>query len=318
MIMRRWLLAGAIGLAVACGGAKRSVPPPAQPVTQVAKHECAKCHEREVAEWSASLHRASFTDKDFQTSFALEPEDFCFRCHAPLAKDRADVAGTALGTACVSCHSLAPGHTEGRTTVASTAGCGGCHEFTFPHQQDLMQSTMTEHARSAFADRSCTSCHMGRAADGHRDHRFDVSRNEALLRRAIDVKTRRTKEGLAIDLVTKDVGHAMPTGDLFRRMLVVVRAEDAKGMPMGEDEIVLGRRFERLGPITREREDTRVVGQRTVNVNGEWVTQAKRVTVAVRYERVAQTADIPDARGGFQRYDKVFGTVTLAEAVLDQ
>lgn len=316
--MRRWLLAGGIAVAAACAAPRRPLPPPPSAPVVVAKHECAGCHEREVAEWNASLHRVSFTDKDFQTSFAIEPEEFCFRCHAPLAKDRADHAGAALGTACVSCHALAPGHTEGKTTVASTAGCGGCHEFTFPRQKDLMQSTMTEHARSAFADRSCTSCHMPRGADGHRDHRFDVSRNEALLRRAIDVKARRTTEGLAVDLVTKDVGHAMPTGDLFRRMLVVVHAEDAKGMPMGEDEIVLGRRFERLGPVTREREDTRVMGQRTVSVNGEWITQAKHVTIAVRYERVAQTADIPDARGGFQRYDKVFGAVTLAEAVLDQ
>ncbi len=49
------------------------------------------CHARDVAEWSASLHRVSFTDHDFQASFAIEPEDFCFRCHAPLAKIRPEI-----------------------------------------------------------------------------------------------------------------------------------------------------------------------------------------------------------------------------------
>lgn len=314
----RWLIAGALALAAACGGARKPVPTPERSlVTSVQKHECAGCHEREVAEWQGSLHRASFTDRDFQTSFALEPEEFCFKCHAPLAKDRADTAGAALGAACVSCHSLAPGHAEGRTTVASTVGCGGCHEFTFPHQRELMQSTMTEHARSPFADRSCTSCHMARTADGHRDHRFDVSRNEALLRAALDVKTRRTKEGVEVSLVTRDVGHAMPTGDLFRRLLIVVRAEDAEGMPLGEEEVVLGRRFDRGGGTTREREDTRVASARDVAVTGEWITAAPHVKVEVRYERVAQTADVPDSRGGLQRYDRVFGAVTLAEVVLE-
>jgi len=298
--------------------AERQLSRPASASALAAKHECAGCHAREVAEWDASLHRASFTDKDFQASFSIEPEDFCFKCHAPLAKDRADVAGSALGIACVSCHSLARGHAEGRTTVASTAGCGGCHEFTFPHQRDLMQSTMSEHTRSPFADRTCTSCHMPKGADGHRDHRFDVSRNEALLRRSIDVQTRRTTEGIAIDLITKDVGHAMPTGDLFRRMLVVVHAEDATGMPLGEDEVVLGRRFERLGPITRQREDMRVEGRRTVNVDGEWITKAAHVTITVRYERVAQTADMPDVSGGFRRRDRIFAAVTLYETVLEK
>jgi hypothetical protein len=55
--------------------------------------DCGDCHVQETAEWNSSLHHSSFTDKDFQASFAVEPEKFCFDCHAPLASARGDTAG---------------------------------------------------------------------------------------------------------------------------------------------------------------------------------------------------------------------------------
>ncbi|MBX3205666.1 MAG: hypothetical protein KF764_11405 [Labilithrix sp.] len=276
---------------------------------------CADCHRAEAMEWSASLHHGSFTDADFQASFAVEPLQFCFDCHAPEAKSRSDVAGARIGVGCASCHTVASGHGS-ENTVAGTASCASCHEFTFPGRSALMQSTISEHARSSSSRTACATCHMARAPDGHRDHRFDVSRNVTLLRASLDVAPRRTEAGLELTLAARDVGHALPTGDLFRRLRVSVRAESADGAHLGEDEVVLARRFDRRRGVPDESQDTRVFGARTVRVEGEWIAGAARIEYEVVYERVAQTFDVRDVRGGLQRRESVFASVVLAEGSL--
>lgn len=270
--------------------------------------ECGDCHAAETAEWSSSLHHASFTDRDFQASFAVEPEKFCFDCHAPRASARGDAIGEARGVSCKSCHTSETGHGAPKTD------CAGCHEFAFPHRAELMQSTLREHAESEFRDRACTSCHMSKSSDGHRDHRFSVTRNSELLKRAFAMKTARTPEGIRIEMTPKNVGHKFPTGDLFRRVLVVVRSEAADGTPLGEDEILIGRRFEHGGLRAKEISDTRLGGPREFTLEGDWLTRASRITVEARYERVAQTTERRDDRGRWQRRDSVFGHIVLAES----
>ncbi len=157
----------------------------------------------------------------------------------------------------------------------TTRACDGCHEFTFPKREALMQKTVSEHTASPLRDVSCSSCHRG--------HRFDVSRNVALLRAAITMRVVRSKEGIVVDLRTNGVGHAMPTGDLFRRLRVVVRTND------GEDEVLLERRFDRTTGVPREISDTRVFGEKRIELTGSWLSRAKRIDVELRYERVAQT-----------------------------
>jgi hypothetical protein len=86
-----------------------------------------------------------------------------------------------------------------------------------------MQSTITEHRASEYRDVSCASCHMSRDSKGRRDHRFDVTRNPPFLKNALDVKVTRFKQGrIEFQLTSKGVGHAFPTGDLFRRIRVHV------------------------------------------------------------------------------------------------
>jgi hypothetical protein len=262
--------------------------------------ECGGCHAAETAEWNSSLHHSAFTDRDFQASFAIEREKFCSDCHA--------ANGEAAGIGCKSCHASESGHGAPRTD------CAKCHEFAFPHRNDLMQSTIREHAESDFRETSCTACHMSKASDGHRDHRFSVSRNPEFMKRAFAMKTTRTADGVQIEVTPKNVGHELPTGDLFRRVRVIVRSESAEGAPLGQDEILLGRRFDER---RREIADTRLAGPRRFMLGGEWLTKAARITVEARYERVAQTSEARDARGGWQRRDSVFGHVVLAEAVLE-
>ena len=107
-----------------------------------AKQTCTSCHPTETTEWNASLHRVAFADRDFQASFAVEPAKFCADCHK----------AAAIG--CSSCHGA--GHGQ------PTSDCNGCHEFEFPRRNPQMQSTLSEHAASPFAEVACSSCHMPR------------------------------------------------------------------------------------------------------------------------------------------------------------
>jgi hypothetical protein len=300
--------------------APRAVSTSAPTIASNPQERCAACHQAETAEWNASLHHAAYTDTDFQASFKAEPLAFCFDCHAPEAKgNRDDEQAAAIGVGCASCHSVGEGHGTRPTHVATT-DCSSCHEFSFPGRKNaLMQSTMTEHAKSPLADRSCASCHLPRAADGHRDHRFNVSRNEALLRSSLDVEiSRRTAEGIELTLKTNDVGHAMPTGDLFRRLRIVVFAESRDGRLLGDDEILLGRRFDRAHGVPTETNDDRVFGERRVHIDGAWIANASHISIEVRYDRVGQTMEIGEAHEGHQaRREGLFASVVLAQISLD-
>ncbi len=304
-------------MALVALGCHSPSPAPAPSARAELAGDCAQCHRAETAEWNDSLHRAAFTDGDFQASFALEPVAFCFGCHAPEAHGRDDVRGAARGVGCTSCHEVPREHGK-PGAVATTKSCTSCHEFPFPGNPSFMQSTVSEHARSPFGATSCTSCHLPKVADGHRDHRFHVSRNVPLLRAALQVVPRLVLDGVEIELVTRGVGHAMPTGDLFRRLVVLVRAEDTSGVPLGEEEIVLGRRFDRRHGVASALEDTRIEGRRVVSLHREWIARADRVSVTVRYERIAHALEVIDVRGERQSRDTPFASVLLSELVLDR
>ena len=85
----------------------------------------------------------------------------------------------------------------------------------------MMQLTATEHRASTHSTTPCTTCHMPRAA-GHASHRFAASRDVDFLRPAADIRASRSGNEVLISLSPRDVGHALPTGDIFRRLRVEV------------------------------------------------------------------------------------------------
>jgi hypothetical protein len=200
---------------------------------------CEGCHAREAVAWRGSLHRASHSDAAYQRAFALEPLPFCTACHAPEASPESpEPARAALGVGCVTCHE------RGRPTRS----CASCHEFDFPDGHAKMQLTATEHRASMHRDRSCMDCHMPKR-DGGADHRFASARDETWLRRAARVAALRTNVGVTFRFAPRDVGHAFPTGDLFRRLRVVV---EVIGVPGAGGEIVLSRKT-KLGTVQDDR-----------------------------------------------------------------
>ncbi len=231
--------------------------------------DCARCHPEHAAEWIASQHRTAHSDPDYQRAVARERGEFCQSCHAPEASAGHAPTATqaALGVACVTCHlpagaeavlaapgaSAHDGHDSfASAEFASVGACAGCHEFAFPFNPTVaMQATVTEHAASPFADTPCADCHMpwtGQGETRHRDHSFAASRDPAMLRAAVDVEAKRGSAGeIALTLTPGRIGHAFPTGDLFRRLWIDVEAIDDNGDGVAYDGRALGRRFTRSG-----------------------------------------------------------------------
>ncbi len=296
---------GAACLVAGCAGLSHGPPVShGNPVAGKAAPEagCARCHAAESREWETSLHHASFSDRDFQRSFAVEPLDFCFACHAPLATARSDVAGAARGVGCASCHSKVH---EAAAQVDAARTCDRCHEFSFPDRAEPMQKTVTEH-RNGSLGKSCVDCHM-RPRKGGLDHRFWTARDPELLRRSLAVDQATMVGGkVEVSLRAVDVGHAFPTGDLFRRIVVRVWTEDARGVVISDAEAILGRRFDHqhtgMGG-SLEVQDDRIFGSRTVRM--PIPEAAVRAAVRIRYERVAvdtpQMTSVFDSTPLFER-----------------
>ncbi|MEM6787799.1 MAG: multiheme c-type cytochrome [Myxococcota bacterium] len=276
-----------VSLALSCTGEIHSTAPekPARvrpgPAPQgrpdaVSNASCVRCHADIAAEWSGSLHQRAWDDPTFLAAYAVEPLPFCRNCHAPEASDDEADPRRHEGVSCVTCHVLSrrvvgprpsrngPHPVLAAPDMATSEWCGGCHEFDFPRPQAAkMQRTVSEHAASQHAERPCQTCHMPVATDRlgrtYRRHDFRVQGNPAFIGKALSVTGRTIDDRrVEVSLRAAAVGHAVPTGDLYRRL--VVRAVDAEGQ--AARPVVLSRRFVRVdhadGPERREVADERV------------------------------------------------------------
>jgi hypothetical protein len=175
--------------------------------------------------------------------------------------------GSALGVSCVTCHldgdgetvRAAPARPHGTHDVAAphpirrdpalmgAAACADCHEFDFPGTslrgaRLAMQSTVSEHAASSASERPCQDCHMpwvDSATGRHRSHAIAGGHDGELLARALAVTATRHEDAtLSVGIATtSSVGHAVPTGDLFRRLAIELRVagDDASREGMSSD-----------------------------------------------------------------------------------
>jgi hypothetical protein len=110
-----------------------------------------------------------------------------------------------------------------------------------------MQNTAVEWQQSSANLRACATCHMPTVVGGngepHRDHRFRI-REQTTLAKAVAVSWDRQSELLRVTIENRGAGHALPTGDIFRRLVVrayaVVNASTQELLPK---QYELGRRF---------------------------------------------------------------------------
>lgn len=265
-----------LGLRVGASTTPRALPGPAvgpgRPDAAAQNAACAHCHVAVAAEWRGSLHHDAYTNTSFAAALAREPLPFCRGCHAPEADPErpAPRALAQLGVGCVSCHvpddvvlaapradlaqETAPHPIRRSGRFAGAGACAGCHEFAFPGAPELMQRTVAEHAASTRAGTSCADCHMPRVGVARRSHAFVASRDPGFVAQAVRVAARRDGSQVVLRLAPGAVGHAFPTGDLFRRLVVVAEVVEA-GRQLRADRRVLARHFDR---VRRELWDDRV------------------------------------------------------------
>jgi hypothetical protein len=272
--MRR-ALGVAVALVASCGHA---------PVASVAASApCGSCHAEETQSWESSLHHRAFTDADFRASFAREPQPFCVGCHAPLAKSKDDPR-VADGVSCTACHATSRDAGDGRGLhpVGAAKRCESCHDFQDPTGALALQKTGAEHARSAFRDVGCASCHLP-----GRDHRFAASRDLALLRRAVELDVRAAGSTVEVIVRPQGVGHAFPTGDLFRRVRLVAYRETKEGRIVATDERAFERTFEPGVGQRKERSDERISAETRFTLDLGMASAPTRAVVRLIYERGA-------------------------------
>ena len=213
---------------------------------------CTGCHREIAAEWRASFHAQAQHDPAYQRAFAVEPLPFCQSCHAPETDASRPVpqAAADLGVGCVTCHvtgehvlavekaagsdlSSAPHALQRSAAFGATGACANCHQFAFPDaalrsQPELMQATVREHDHSSAPGVPCATCHMpsvGEGAARHRSHAFPGGHDAAFVKTALTVRAERSAaDRVRLVLTPAGIGHAFPTGDLFRRLEVSVEA----------------------------------------------------------------------------------------------
>jgi len=306
--------------------------------------KCVGCHPAEAQAWQGSFHQRAFTNAAFQTAFKFEPTPFCGGCHAPEATNAVKPAKAEAdaGVTCVTCHVAgehvlaAPNgrpdgvergeaHTVERSAAfGHTGGCASCHEFRFPEArsggpESFMQTTVQEHARSPASDRSCASCHMP-MKDGRRSHAFDV-RDPAWLRDHFTATAERTDDGrVEITIGQKLGGHALPTGDLFRRLQVGAEIRSTAREAARREAAYLARHFQ-LIPGVKGRElarDDRVFFEpRVVSLDpAKGASSTGPITWWVTLERVAQALEgVDPERAVVESRQELFrGTLPPASA----
>jgi hypothetical protein len=272
------LVVGALGLALYSGAAFADASPPSLVALpgpaprardagydpRAANEACASCHQEIAAEWRGSMHQEAWIDPVFQEAYQIEQQAFCRGCHAPEADSEQDpgAGAAAVGVGCTTCHvqdnrivGAAPASDEAPHPVfadarmATQAACASCHQFDFPGLGLPMQDTLSEHARSSFADVACQACHMppvnGPGERRHRSHAFAVFADPAMIRSAARVQAERSDAAsIEVEITSAIVGHAFPTGDMFRRLEVRAHAVDAAGDVIATaDPVFLGRVF---------------------------------------------------------------------------
>lgn len=195
---------------------------------------CGDCHVQIQRESLQSLHGRSRSDPSYVAALARESDKgFCEQCHDP--------TGNGTGVGCGSCH--ATFHGQVRAVVTSQA-CAPCHDFPFPARTDAMQLTFAEHAVSPNAETPCATCHMKKERGGPASHAFAASRDASMLARAVVVTGQREPDGdVTLWLTQGQIGHAFPTGDLFRRLLLVVERVGPTGERLDFAQATVGRTF---------------------------------------------------------------------------
>ncbi len=227
---------------------------------------CRSCHVEVYDNWHRSRHRVAFTNELYREAHAREPSNWCVNCHAPFLRPGgressiADRVQAEDGISCITCHVR-----NGQVIAAKTPAiqqekpahdyriiedfgseklCASCHQFNFPTAHSArpgqetvysalpMQNVVREWRDSSFGGRlNCVHCHV--APNTEESHRFPGGHAITDLAGALSVEAEAfDPQTIRLTVFMIGVGHAFPTGDLFRTLRVHVAT--AGGQPLAE------------------------------------------------------------------------------------
>jgi hypothetical protein len=136
---------------------------------------------------------------------------------------------------------------------------------------------------------------------GRRSHRFSGGHDAAFVRSALTATARRDGRTLAVSLAPIGVGHALPTGDLFRRLIVEAVGTRADGRPVRVVR-ALQRHFEMEQQLPGAwvliaARDDRLRAPQVVRLDLDEMSLSQPVRWRVFYQRVAHpvAGEQPDA-----------------------
>ena len=219
--------------------------------------DCAGCHATVYRNWQKSRHRVALTNELYKESHAREPSPWCVNCHAPLrllGSEKTPYRGEE-GISCLACHARGGEILTGALPVPAKPAlkgklahsyridaqfkderlCENCHEFNFPtaasamsegkdfrYTDQPMQSTVSEYRASAFYGKvTCQGCHLFR--DTADSHTFPGGHALERLKKDLRVEAvRESVDSLTLRIYAQGIGHAFPTGDLFRTLRVLL------------------------------------------------------------------------------------------------
>jgi hypothetical protein len=219
--------------------------------------DCAGCHETVYRNWQKSRHKVALTNELYKESHAREPSPWCVNCHAPLrmtGSEKIPHRGEE-GISCLVCHVRGGEILTGALPVTRDAGdngqlahkyridaqfkderlCEHCHEFNFPtassamsegkdlhYTEQPMQSTVSEYRASAYYGKvTCQGCHLFR--DTAESHTFPGGHALERLKKDLRVEAvRESESSLTLRIYAQGIGHAFPTGDLFRTLRLLL------------------------------------------------------------------------------------------------
>lgn len=207
-----------------------------------AQSDCARCHAEVFEAWSGSSHGRAHDNPLFNASTAQHHSLWCAQCHSPVR------AGA--GVTCRACHDGGDGvvltaneptrrarrahRMQVSQTLGSSEQCARCHQFDVPIRRPgeptrftsgtPMQNTVAEWEGSAFAARgeTCQSCHF----TDHTGASSDLTDH-------LDVRVEMVDDETRVTIATRGIGHAFPTGDPFRQLIVELCADPTCDQPVG-------------------------------------------------------------------------------------
>ncbi|MEM6993311.1 MAG: hypothetical protein AAF721_22555 [Myxococcota bacterium] len=231
------LLACVGGLGMIAGGSE--APSAIETPLGLDPAACARCHVEAAAHWRGSLHAQAWNDPVFSAEYDERPAASCRGCHDPAGQE-----GRSHGIDCATCHvregaivvrqasaAAARAHPlTVDTTLDGVTECAGCHQFSFTDDgihdpTEALQATVDEwrDSRAASEGLTCVACHL----DGHA---LAGLGSPSLLARAVEVEVEPVRKGsgvvVEVSIAGGRIGHAFPTGDVFRQAVLEVRTSD--------------------------------------------------------------------------------------------